>query len=307
MTLNSQTHTPRTLVIGANGFAGTYLVTELKKAGHEIITADLPDFDLLNQPAIENLVKTAQPNFVVNLAAISSVGASWKEPAATIQVNVVGTLILLDAIVKHAPNAKTLLIGSSEEYAPGNLKLSENRDLVASNPYGISKIAQENFADLYRKKYGIKIVCTRSFNHTGVGQCASFVLPSFVQQVAKIEKTGKPGTIKVGNLEAIRDFSDVRDIVHVYRMLLENDTKYNIYNVGSGIAHKIADILETIISFASVDIKVEQDPEKMRPVDMPYQCCDNSRIVELGYWNGTKIEDTLKWMFEHEVGTENRD
>ena len=220
-------------------------------------------------------------------------------------MNVVGTINLLDAIATHCPKAKTLLIGSAEEYAQQDSPLKECCDREASNPYGISKIAQENFAELYRKKYGMKIICTRSFNHTGVGQRSSFALPSFVQQVAAIEKSGQPGVIKVGNLSAWRDFSDVRDVVHVYRMLLENENKYEVYNVGSGIAHKVGDLLQAIIGFASVSISVEQDPEKMRPVDIPYQCCDNSRIVECGYWNGTKIEETLKWMFDHEIGAKN--
>ena len=239
---------------------------------------------------------------MVNLAAISSVGASWKDPASTIQVNVIGTLNLLESIAKNCPKAKTLLIGSAEEYAQKGTPLNESCEREASNPYGISKIAQENFAELYRKKYGMQIVCTRSFNHTGVGQKTTFALPSFVKQIADIEKSGKPGAIKVGNLEAFRDFSDVRDVVHVYRMLLENNTEFDVYNVGSGIAHKVGDLLQTIIDFATVNIDIVQDSEKMRPVDIPFQCCDNSRIVKLGYWKGTRIEETLKWMFDHECG-----
>lgn len=289
-------------VIGAGGFVGGYLVKELEAAGHKVSAVDIPEVNLLDKNSIDSLLENTKPDYVVNLAAISSVGASWKDPASTIQVNVVGTLNLLDSIAKNCPKAKTLLIGSAEEYAQKSTPLSESCDREASNPYGISKIAQENFAELYRKKYGMEIVCTRSFNHTGVGQKTTFALPSFVKQIADIEKSGKPGTIKVGNLEAFRDFSDVRDVVHVYRMLLENNTEFDVYNVGSGIAHKVGDLLQAIISFATVHIDVVQDPEKMRPVDIPYQCCDNSRIVKLGYWNGTRIEETLKWMFDHECG-----
>lgn len=289
-------------VIGAGGFVGGYLVKELEAAGHKVSAVDIPEVNLLDRNSIDSLLENTKPDYVVNLAAISSVGASWKNPASTIQVNVVGTLNLLDSIAKYSPKAKTLLIGSAEEYAQKSTPLSESCDREASNPYGISKIAQENFAELYRKKYGMQIVCTRSFNHTGVGQKTTFALPSFVKQIADIEKSGKPGAIKVGNLEAFRDFSDVRDVVHVYRMLLENNTEFDVYNVGSGIAHKVGDLLQAIISFATVHINVVQDPEKMRPVDIPYQCCDNSRIVKLGYWNGTRIEETLKWMFDHECG-----
>lgn len=291
-----------TVVIGANGFVGGYLVKELESAGHKVTAVDIPEINLLDRASIDSLLEQAKPDYVVNLAAISSVGASWKDPVSTIQVNVVGTLNLLDSIVSHVPHAKTLLIGSAEEYAvpTGEKPLQETDPLEASNPYGISKIAQENFAELYRKKYGMEIVCTRSFNHTGVGQKTTFALPSFVKQVADIEKSGQPGVIKVGNLSAWRDFSDVRDVVHVYRMLLENKNEYSTYNVGSGIAHKVGDLLNTIIGFASVKIEAIQDPEKMRPVDIPYQYCDNSRIVKCGYWNGTRIESTLKWMFDNQ-------
>lgn len=298
----------KTLVIGASGFVGGYLVRELEAAGHKVTAVDIPEVNLLDRKGVDSLLEKTQPDYVVNLAAISSVGASWKDPVSTIQVNVVGTINLLDAIVKHAPQAKTLLIGSAEEYAQTaemNVTLNESSEREASSPYGISKIAQENFAELYRKKHGMEIVCTRSFNHTGVGQKTTFALPSFVKQIADIEKSGQPGTIKVGNLSAWRDFSDVRDVVHVYRVLLENKTEYDVYNVGSGIAHKVGDLLDTIIGFASVKIEAIQDPEKMRPVDIPYQCCDNSRIVKCGYWKGTRIEETLKWMFDHEIDAQN--
>ncbi|MBR2074050.1 MAG: GDP-mannose 4,6-dehydratase [Fibrobacter sp.] len=292
----------KVVIVGASGFVGGYLTRELETAGHSVVQADLPELDLLNAGQVDALIEGTTPDAVVNLAAISSVGASWKCPADTISVNVNGTLNLLEAVRKHTPQAKTLLIGSAEEYAvpKGETKLKETDPLEASNPYGISKIAQENFAQLYRKKYGMKIVCTRSFNHTGVGQTTSFALPSFVKQVAEIDKSGKPGKILVGNLSAWRDFSDVEDVVHVYRMLLENENEneFDIYNVGSGIANKIEDLLKNVIlKFTPVEIEIVVDPEKVRPVETPYLCADNSRIQK--YWNGTDIRKTLKKMFDH--------
>lgn len=286
---------PSTLVIGASGFVGGYLVRELESAGHSVFQANYPEYDLLNPSAMENAVKQAAPDYVVNLAAISSVGESWKNPVQTLDVNVKGTLHLLDAIQQFAPHAKTLLIGSAEEYAPKNSPLSETDPLEASNPYGISKIAQENFAELYRKKFGMKIVCTRSFNHTGIGQTPTFALPSFCKQVAEIDKSGKPGKIFVGNLSAVRDFSDVSDVVHVYRELLENENEFTVYNVGSGISHSVEELLQTIIGFAQVKIEVVQDPAKMRPVDIPFLCADISRIKK--FWRGTSIQTTMQKMF----------
>lgn len=291
----------KVVIVGASGFVGGYLARELESAGHSTVKVDLPEVNLLDAKQVEALVESAKPDAVVNLAAISSVGASWKCPADTISVNVNGTINLLEAVRKHAPQAKTLLIGSAEEYAvpEGNVPLKETDPLEASNPYGISKIAQENFAQLYRKKYGMKIVCTRSFNHTGVGQTTTFALPSFVKQVAEIHKSGKPGKIFVGNLSAFRDFSDVEDVVHVYRMLLENENEYDTYNVGSGIAHKIEDLLkDVILKFTPVEIEIVVDPDKVRPVETPYLCADNSRIKK--YWRGTDIKVTLQKMFDRQ-------
>jgi GDP-4-dehydro-6-deoxy-D-mannose reductase len=290
----------KVVIVGASGFVGKYLARELEAAGHSTVKADIPEVNLLNAEQVDALIEGAKPDAVVNLAAISSVGASWKSPSDTISVNVNGTLNLLEAIRKHAPQAKTLLIGSAEEYAvpEGQKALKETDPLEASNPYGISKIAQENFAQLYRKKYGMKIVCTRSFNHTGVGQTTTFALPSFVKQVAEIDKSGKPGKIFVGNLSAYRDFSDVEDVVHVYRMLLENENEFDTYNVGSGVSNKIEDLLKNaILKLTPVQIEIVVDPEKVRPVETPYLCADNSRVKK--YWNGTDIRVTLKKMFDH--------
>lgn len=287
---------PKTLVVGASGFVGGYLVRELEAAGHRVFQANFPEFNLLDRSAVENAVRKAAPDFVVNLAAVSSVGESWKDPQTTVDVNVKGVLNLLDAVQKFSSEAKTLLVGSAEEYAPKNSPLEETDPLEASNPYGITKIAQENFASLYRKKYGMKIVCTRSFNHTGVGQSPRFALPSFARQVAEIDSGNVPGKIFVGNLGAVRDFSDVEDVAHVYRMLLETENEFSVYNVGSGVAHSMSELLQTIIGFSKVPIEIIPDPAKMRPVDIPYLCADNSRIRK--FWRGTDIRTTVKKMFE---------
>ena len=286
---------PRTLVVGATGFVGGYLVRELESAGHSVVQANFPEFNLLNLEQVEKTVRDAAPDYVVNLAAVSSVGQSWKDPLMTVDVNIKGSLHLLDSIQKFAPKAKTLLIGSAEEYAPKDSPLKETDALEASNPYGITKVAQENFANLYRKKFGMQIVCTRSFNHTGVGQLLSFALPSFCKQVADMDRSGKPGKIYVGNLSAFRDFSDVEDVVHVYRMLLETENDYTVYNVGSGQAHSMRELLQMIIDLAKVQIEVVQDPEKMRPVDIPYLCADNSRVQK--FFRGTDIRETIRKMF----------
>lgn len=299
----------KVLLIGANGFVGNYLIQEFSNYDNIVIACDIHkektftydiayyDVDILDKKRVEEIVKTCQPDYLINLAAISSVGLSWSIPEKTMQVNVIGSLNLLEAVKTYCPTCKILLIGSSEEYKNKNVPLKETDTINANNPYGISKIAQENFAKLYQEKYGLNIVCTRSFNHTGIGQLEQFVLPSFCKQVAEIEKSGKPGKIYVGNLSAYRDFSDVRDIVKVYRALLENETPDLIYNVGSGKVYKIEELLNYIISLSTQKIEIVIDKEKFRPIDTPYICCDNSKIAK--YFNNTDIKDTIKEMYEY--------
>lgn len=299
----------KVLITGAGGFVGKYLIDEFKKENYQVIACDISkadkfgndveyhDMDILQKEVVESVIKECNPDYLINLAAISSVGLSWKIPDKTINVNVIGTLNILDAVSKYCAKCKILLIGSSEEYETKDVPLKETDNVSGNNPYGISKIAQENFAKLYREKYGLNIVCTRSFNHTGIGQLDQFVIPSFCKQVAEIDKTNKPGKIYVGNLSAYRDISDVRDIVKIYRRLLENDTQELIYNVGSGNVYKIEDLLKYIISLSSQEIEIVIDPEKIRPIDIPYICCDNSKTKE--YFDNTDIKQTIKEMYEY--------
>lgn len=298
----------KVLIIGANGFVGGYLIKEYLNNGYEVIAADMADvfryeysakyekINILDKDMIDTILKKYMPDYIINLAAISSVGLSWKMPQNTMNVNIIGTINILDSIKENVPNAKILLIGSSEEYIQKQEPLKEEDLLDANNPYGISKIAAENVAKMYLEKYGLNIVCTRSFNHTGVGQADNFAIPSFCKQVAEIEKSKAPGKIYVGNLSAYRDISDVRDVVKVYRCLIE-EGKDLIYNVGSGKTYKMEDLLNYIISLSSQKIEVIVDKEKFRSVDTPYICCDNSKTAK--YFDGTDIKDTIKEMYEY--------
>lgn len=243
--------------------------------------------------------KVTKPDMIINLAAISSVGASWGIPQITMSVNVIGALNIMEAARKIDNRPKVMFIGSSEEYAVSDKPMNEQTILNANNPYGISKMAQEKFAEVYRERYGMQIYCVRPFNHTGIGQRDSFVLPSFCKQAAVIERSGKPGTIKVGNLAAERDFSDVRDIVRAYRMIIENSDCTRIYNVGSGKAYKLSELLNYIVSLSKQKITVEIDPERFRPVDTQVICCNHELISkELGWKPKYSIFDTLKGMFD---------
>lgn len=300
------------LIFGAGGFVGPYLAQEFLDEGYKVYGSDIikgerlqeeVEFyqaDLLHADAIRHIIHQLKPDIIVNLAAVSSVGHSWKIPQKTIEVNIVGTLNILEAVKDMEKMSKVLLIGSSEEYDISDKPINEMTILRANNPYGISKVAQERFANIYKVQYGMQIYYVRAFNHTGVGQQDTFVLPSFCKQAAEIEKSGKPGVIKVGNLLARRDFGHVKDLMHAYRLIVESPYCDTVYNVGSGKAHSLREMLNYILSLCTQPIKVEVDPERVRPIDNPVICCDNSKIrAELGWEPKYKVFDALKEMFEY--------
>ena len=207
-------------------------------------------------------------------------------------------LNILEAVKCIIPHSKVLLVGSSEEYAHSLEALSEESPIKASNPYGISKSTQEQFAKMYAKRHDLKIYKVRAFNHTGVGQSESFVIPSWCKQVAAISKSGISGVINVGNLEISRDFSDVRDIVRAYRLVLESDLDDITFNVGSGIAYHLKDLIQLIVSFSETPIKIEVDQSLIRSTDNPMTLCDYSLIREkLGWEPIHNLHDTIKEMF----------
>ncbi len=299
----------KVLIFGIGGFVGAYLAQELQTHGYEVHGSDLHAkmigsvsviaADLLNAEAVGKIVCVIKPDVIINLAAVSSVGQSWGMPQTTMQVNVIGALNILEAARKQKVKPKIVFIGSSEEYVISDRPMNEETPLDANNPYGISKITQERFATLYREQYGLQIYCIRPFNHTGVGQRDSFVLPSFCKQVAEIEKSGRPGVIKAGNLAAKRDFSHVKDIVRAYRMILESKDDTQIYNVGSGKACGLDELLDYIIKLSSQKITVEIDPARVRPVDNPVICCDYGKIKRnLGWEPELTVFDALQELYK---------
>ena len=302
----------RALIFGAGGFVGSYLCKEFLNNGYKVSGTDkgegtaLPpevDFykiDLMQADEVENLIGQIQPDIIVNLAAISSVGVSWNMPQTTMEINVIGALNIMEAARKSEQKPKVLFVGSSEEYVISENPLDENTQLNANNPYGISKVTQEQFAKLYREQYGLKIYCVRPFNHTGIGQRDSFVLPSFCKQVAEIDTSGKDGKIQVGNLKVERDFSHVKDVVRAYRMIVESDNCNKIYNVGSGNAYRLEDLLTYIIGLSNQNIEIEVAQNRIRPIDQPIICCDRSLIgEELGWEPEYDVYDALKEMYEY--------
>ena len=298
------------LIFGYGGFVGPYLAKEFIDDDYKVVGCDInvplnldddSSFEKCNILVFDEVLKiinSVKPSVIINLAAISSVGQSWKIPQTTVSVNVVGALNILEASKMLDIKPKVLFVGSSEEYKTSEKAINEECELDANNPYGISKLMQERFAELYREQYNMKIYCVRPFNHTGIGQRDTFVLPSFCKQIAEIEKSGKPGTIYVGNLDIKRDFSDVRDIVKAYKMIVDSENDRIVYNVGFGKAYSLKDLLNYIISLSHQEIEVSINQDRARSVDNPIILCDHSLITKNLSWNPKyDILETIKEMY----------
>ncbi|MBC2455741.1 GDP-mannose 4,6-dehydratase [Clostridium beijerinckii] len=298
----------KALITGINGFVGKYLSKCLLEQGNivygtviednvEMENINITQMNLLDKEEVVKAIKTINPDYVYHLAGQSAVGLSWKEPVLTMNVNINGTINLLDAVRENNLNTKVLVIGSSDEYGvikPEECPISEKHLLNPSSPYAISKMTQEQIAKLYINSYKMNIIMVRAFNHIGPMQNKNFVVSDFASKIAEIEK-GAEAVIRVGNLESFRDFTDVRDIVRGYTMLMENGKIGEVYNIGSGKAHKIQDILDILLSLSTTKIKVEIDPERLRPSDVPIIQCDNSKIKAHVNWIPEyDIKNTLK-------------
>jgi len=299
----------KALIIGGAGFVGKYLIDELQNFGYEVCATCLPNekinaecdvfnLDIMEQKSISELLEKTSPDFVFHLAAQSSVAFSWKNPQLTVDVNIKGTVNLLEAFRFYERNSRLIVIGSGEEYGfidKNSVPLKESEKLNPANVYAVTKACQEMLCGIYVRAYGKDIVMTRSFNHSGAGQSDTFVISDFCRQIAEIERGKRPPEMWVGNLSAMRDFTDVRDVARAYRLLAEKGTKGKVYNVGRGKAVTIQHILDTAISLSDVKIDVKQDPSKMRASDIPIIEPDVSEIYSDTGWSAlVSLEQTVK-------------
>ena len=308
----------KALITGICGFVGGYLYQHLTERGMTVCGTRLPneavpDFidkqtdirvvDLLDKETLSTAIEEWQPDVIYHLAAQSSVALSWKNPALTFNVNVNGTLHLLDAVRQHNLNCRILLIGTSEGYgkvSPEDMPIGEDKLTRPGNPYAVSKVTQEMIGKLYAEAYQMEIVMVRAFNHTGPRQTPTFVIPDFAKRLAMMEKGQMDPVLLVGNLDAIRDFSDVRDIVRGYSLLMEKGTSGEVYNIGSGQGYAIKDLLDKLLSYVSINVTVKPDQERMRPSDVPVFICDNSKISRDIQWvPEISIERTLKDVLDY--------
>lgn len=306
----------RALVTGAGGFAGKHLIYYLSAhTGWELYgnshSADEPydgrirwvHSDLTKKDEAASIVEQVKPGYVFHLAAQSNVQKAFKDPESTIMNNVVGQLNLLDALRRTCPEARILIVGSSEQYGlvrPEDVPIDEDTPFRPNNPYAVSKISQDALALQYFLAYSQQNIRVRPFNHIGPGQSEHFVAAAFARQVALIEVGKQEPVIYVGNLDAQRDFTDVRDMVRAYYLAVTQGEPGEVYNVGSGHAHSIQGLLDTLVSMSNVKVEVKHDPARMRPADIPILVGDMSRFrAKTGWQPEIPLEQTLRDVLDY--------
>lgn len=301
----------RALITGSEGFVGRYLRAELENHGYTVTGLDVQagdgtiQCDLLDAQQTLQAVEKVMPDIVIHLAGQADVGKSWKIPQKTLEINVVASVNLMEAIRAVNTESRMVLVGSSDQY--GNLgaagvSVSEETEMKPQSPYAVSKHAQEEMAKVYVRAYGMNICMTRSFNHGGAGQRTGFMIPDFAAGIVRIER-GEADCLKVGNLTARRDFTHVKDVVRAYRLIAEKGISGEVYNVGSGKTYSAQEILDKLCEMAKCPVRVEQDPKRMRPSDTPVICCDHSKLTQDTGWETVylidkTISDTLQYFRE---------
>lgn len=296
----------RILITGANGFVGQILTRRLQEAGHQVFALTSADCDIRDTTAVEQAITVARPTHVVHLAAITNVPLSFKEPLETWQTNVIGSVNLLQALRTQAPEAFVLFVSSSEIYGASfkqGIALDESAPGQPLNPYAASKLAAEAAFNEYFRQ-GQPGVIVRPFNHIGAQQSPAFVTASFARQIALIEAGQQEPVLKVGNLQASRDFLDVNDVCDAYIRLLQLSdqpgTYPRCYNICSGQPRKIQDILDQLLGMSEVAITVAQDPDRMRPSDIPTATGSTRAMQEtIGWQPQTPLRSTLEHLLAY--------
>jgi GDP-4-dehydro-6-deoxy-D-mannose reductase len=302
----------KVLITGADGFVGRHLAAFLTgEEDVDILGLDLRPprsadpwdrcgfdvCDVLDRERLFSLVERFRPGYVFHLAAQSSVRRSWEDPGLTYDIALRGQANLLDALRESGLKARVHIACSAEEYGKvgiDELPIKEDQPLRPASPYALSKVMQEYHAVFCNQAFGMEVIITRAFNMTGPGQSPDFVVSDFARQISEVEAGSREPVIRVGNLEARRDFSDVRDLVEAYWLLLRDGMPGEAYNVCCGCDYSIQEILDTLLALSRVAIRVEVDPDKFRKADIPVLRGDNGKMGELVGWTpGLSLEQTL--------------
>ncbi len=307
----------KALITGITGFAGSHLAEHLllsKKydvSGTYLLEESLKNVDkiksrlnlikgdLSNKKNVFHIVKKISPSVIFHLAALTSPGESFSSPTETLLNNISLQVHLLEAVrQQNLLSAKILVVSSADIYGlvdSKDLPMDEETKLMPTSPYAVSKITQDFLGLTYFLSYNLKIIRVRPFNHIGPRQSPQFVVSSFAKQIAEIEKGKRKPILKVGNLEAKRDFTDVKDMVRAYAVVMEKGKIGDVYNIGSGTSYKISDILNKLVFMSSSKIKIEEKRGLLRPSDNPELICDSTKFVKLTGWKPEiPIAETLK-------------
>jgi GDP-4-dehydro-6-deoxy-D-mannose reductase len=308
----------RVLITGVSGFVGGHVVDLLRdeqpqaevfgldsRPGNRAraLGIDVVQADLHDGTSVRQALERVRPDRIVHLAAQSSPQRSWEDPAGTLQTNLLGLLHLLEGARSLSLEPRLLVVGSAEEYGlvrPEETPLGEDHPLRPVSPYAVSKVAQGFLALQYALSLGMPIVRTRTFHHTGPRRGEQFAESSFARQLAEIEAGRRAPRLDVGNLDAVRDFTDVRDVVRAYWALLECGQPGEVYNVCSGRGVRLADLLEELVRQSGQEVEIRVDPARLRPADVPVLVGNPARLRAATGWEPrTPLSQTLRDLLDH--------
>ena len=294
----------KVLVTGADGFVGTHLTRALRARGDTVDPCSGPggsgELEITSAAAVEARIRESLPEAVIHLAGISSVARSHEHPSATFAVNVLGAANLLESVKRHVPRARVLLVGSGEAYGAvaSSRPAKETDPLRPLSPYAASKVAAEVLARQMVESYQLHVVLARPFNHLGPGQAPSFVVPSLARQLLDVAKGRAEPVVEVGDLSPVRDFSHVLDVIDGYLLLLERGEPGEAYNLCSGTGRSIRELLDELQGLLETHAEVRVDPQRLRPVEIPWLVGDPSLIESLGWRRRRTVRDALAELIE---------
>lgn len=307
----------RVFITGISGFAGSHLAELLLEQGDNEIFGtvfgngpeavnipknNLTQLNLMDRRKTLRLIEEIKPHWVFHLAALSSPSQSFQDPRGTITNNIEAQINVLDGAAASEAD-RVLVIGSAEEYgkvSDSEIPIDENTELNPLSPYAVSKVAQDYLGKQYFLHHKLPVIRVRPFNHTGERQAPMFVIPAFAKQIAEIEAGGKKAVIKVGNLKAIRDFTDVKDMMAAYRLAMIKGVPGDVYNLGSGKGYQIQEILGELLKLTRVKITVQQDLKRMQPSDIPQLVCDPAKFKKVTGWQASiPLSKTLERVLDY--------